>query len=393
MLTFSTTTRPRHTAVEALRLLPAVTLTASVILVLTTRAAAQESPAPPAPGGAAQDTLKVSVEEVRIPVAAYREDGRFDPTLAPDDLLVREDGVAQRVTGVSRTPAHVLLVADTGGELNPSKTARLTGAVAAALVGALRPEDRVALMQVNARVELIHGWSTDRAASVKAIRTKLLSGKRSALAEGLLRAADYLEQAPAGNRHLVIISDGLDSGGGRAPLGEALKRLTAAGATVHVISYTSVGRRVPRPPVTRPREGSSLPDEGVMSIPHAARQPEDKRADMRDVLEAKGGGVVDLERLFGRGKGIKKELARREGEFGELAEETGGGLWLPGTAEEMLEQAAEVAREVDSRYVVTYRPLRPLAEAEAGEYRRLDVLARRQGLRVRSRRGYVVKLP
>jgi hypothetical protein len=88
---------------------------------------------------------------------------------------------------------------------------------------------------------------------------------------------------------------------------------------------------------------------------------------------------------------VKKELARREAEFGELAGETGGRLWLPVTAEEMLRQAEEAARDVDSRYVVTYKPRRPLAEA--GEYRKLDVVARRQGLSVRSRRGYVARVP
>ena len=35
----------------------------------------------------------------------------------------------------------------------------------------------------------------------------------------------------------------------------------------------------------------------------------------------------------------------------------------------------------------------PVAAYDAGEYRKLDVLARRQGLVVRSRRGYVAKLP
>jgi len=90
---------------------------------------------------------------------------------------------------------------------------------------------------------------------------------------------------------------------------------------------------------------------------------------------------------------LKEQLEQREAEFGELAAETGGALWLPSTADEMLRQAAEAAREIDSRYVVTYKPRRPLAEAKAGEYRKLDVLARRQGLVVRSRRGYVARLP
>src|SRR5215207_8507793 len=125
------------------------------LCVMTPEAAAQE------------DVLKVSVEEVRIPCAAYDAGGRFDPTLSVDDLLVREDGEPQRVTGVYRVPAYVLLLADTGGEQNPVKTARLTGDVAAGLVLALRPGDGVAVMQVSGRAELIHGWTNDLTAVVK----------------------------------------------------------------------------------------------------------------------------------------------------------------------------------------------------------------------------------
>ena len=307
--------------------------------MLTPEAAAQEE--------AGQDVLKVSVEEVRIPVAAFDAGGRFDPTLSSDDLLVREDGEPQRVTGVYRVPAYVLLLADTGGELNPLKTARLTGGVAAGLVSALRQGDGVAVMQVSGRAELIQGWTTDLPGVAKTIQTKLLSGKRSVLAEGLVRAAEYLQKAPAVNRHLVIISDGLDSGGGSLKYEEELKRLAVSGVTVHVISYTSLGLKAERPPATRPRVKNSVPEEGIMSIPKSDRNPCDQVPDMRGIMEAKGGGVIDLDRLFRRGGEVKKELARREAEFGELAAETGGGLWLPSTVDEMLRQAAEVAREID----------------------------------------------
>ncbi|MET0646953.1 MAG: VWA domain-containing protein [Pyrinomonadaceae bacterium] len=342
---------------------------------------------------AGQDVLKVSVEEVRIPVAAYDDTGRFDPTLSSDDLLVREDGEPQRVTGVYRVPAHVLLLADTGGELNPSKTARLTGDVAAGLVSSLRHGDRVALMEVSNRAELIQDWTGDLHEAARVALTKLLSGKRSALAEGLARAAVLLQQTPPGNRHLVIISDGLDSGGGPLSLAEALKRLAVSGVTVHVISYTTLAIKAKRPPATRLREKNSMPEEGIMSLPKNDTTPEDAVPSMRGIMEAKGGGVVDLDRLFRRGDDLKKELARREAEFGELTAETGGGLWLPSTAVEMRRQAAAAAREIDSGYVVTYKPRRSLADAKPGEYRKLDVLARRQGLTVRSRRGYVAKLP
>lgn len=373
------------TALTSPKGLSAILTFALALVVPAAEAAAQEE--------AGQEVLKVSVEEVRIPVAAYGAGGRFDPTLSDDDLLVREDGEPQRVKGVYRLPAHVLLLADTGGESNPLKTARLTGEIAAGLVSALRSGDRVALMQVSNRVELVQEWSGDLHGLARTIPDRLLSGKRSALAEGLVGAAEYLRKAPHGNRHLVIISDGLDSGGGPLGFDEALRRLAASGVTVHVISYTSLALGAKRPPATRPRERNSVPEEGIMSIPRSDMNPCDQVPDMRGIMEAKGGGVVDLDRLFRRGGELKKELARREAEFGELAAETGGGLWLPTSADEMRRQAAEAAREIDSSYVVTYRPRRPLADAKAGEYRRLDVLARRQGLTLRSRRGYVAGLP
>jgi VWFA-related protein len=363
------------------------------LCLLIPEATAQVTPTPELQDEANQDVLKVSVEEVRIPVAAYDAGERFDPTLSVDDLLVREDGEAQRVTGVLRVPACVLLLADTGGEANPLKTARLTGGVAAGLVSALRQGDSVALMQVSNRAELLQGWTSDLPGVARTVRARLLSGKRSALTEGMTHAAEYLRKAPPANRHLVIISDGLDSGAGPSTFEEVLKRLAASGVTVHVISYTTLALKAERPSATRPREKNSMPEEGIMSLPKEDATPGDQVPGMRGIMEAKGGGVVDLDRLFKRGGKLKKELARREAEFGELTEETGGALWLPSTAGEMHRQAAEAAREIDSRYVVTYKPRRPLADAKPGEYRKLDVLARRQGLVVRSRRGYVAKLP
>ena len=74
----------------------------------------------------------------------------------------------------------------------------------------------------------------------------------------------------------------------------------------------------------------------------------------------------------------------------QMAEETGGQIFLPKTSEEMIAQAREAARQVGAEYVVTYRPKRPLSSADRGEYRRIEVASRRVGLSLRSRRGYVV---
>ena len=333
-----------------------------------------------------QDVLKIPIEEVRVPVFASDEHGRLDTQLSVDDLLIREDGVAQKLRGVYRVPAYVLLLADTGGQVNLLKTVRLTSDVAVEFVSELRPDDLVAVMQVNNKVELVNDWSTNHREAIQSLRTKLLPGKRSALSEGLTQAVEHLQKMPAGNRHLVIISDGLDEA---FKFDEVIKDTTGSGIAVHVISYTSLTGRVHTVPVSRPREKSAVPQELILAMPHTHDPRDPQTYDMKDILQAKGGVTVDVDRLFRR-SGVKKEIAQRELEFGQLAEETGGVAWLPETVSEMMSEAAEAAHDIDSQYVVTYKPQRPLAEAKPGEYRKLDVISRRVGLRVRSRRGYVV---
>src|SRR3954468_22651184 len=81
--------------------------------------------------GAVQDTIRISVEEVRIPILAQDQFGHFDPAVELADLMVRENGVLQRMTSLYRVPANVVLVLDTGGELNPAKVVTVIEEVAA----------------------------------------------------------------------------------------------------------------------------------------------------------------------------------------------------------------------------------------------------------------------
>ncbi|HEV2836369.1 MAG TPA: VWA domain-containing protein, partial [Pyrinomonadaceae bacterium] len=156
----------------------------------------------------AQEPVRVFVEEVRIPITAKDSSGRFDPTLELSDLLLRENGIAQPLKSVYRMPASVLLVLDTGEELNRAKNIRLTRETAAALVSGLQPNDQIAVMQVNNRVELLQSWSTDQTNALKSL-SQLIPGKRSALRAGLLSAVEQFSKVPPGNSHLVLISDGV----------------------------------------------------------------------------------------------------------------------------------------------------------------------------------------
>jgi hypothetical protein len=101
-------------------------------------------------------------------------------------------------------------------------------------------------------------------------------------------------------------------------------------------------------------------------------------------------GITFDPALRRRRKEAEREMERGEIRLKTLTEETGGRLRQPDSEEGMSIEAANVAREIDSQYVVTYSPKRPLRRAPATEYRRIHVGARRQGLTLRARRGYIV---
>jgi len=353
-----------------------------------------QTSAPAAPSKApetqlVQDSVKISIEEVRVPVTAIDASGRFDPTVVIDDLLLREDGVVQQLRSLYRIPGSVLLILDTGGEQNLAKSVRLTREVAEALVAALQNDDQIAVMQVNNRVELVQEWTRNKSDVIHSLEKRLFPGKQSALGEALIAAAQYFDKVPASNHHLVLVSDGVVRKAIEPELDEALKSTISANITVHVISYTSLGLKAKKPEPTRPRVKSAVDKNLIDALP-STRFKEDPTPDLKTLMGTKGGVAVDIDRLIA--VGIKKTLKEREKQFLAITEETGGTSSFPASAAEMIDQAADVAREVDSQYILSYKPLRPRDSSTVNEYRRIDIFSRRVGLNVRARRGYLATI-
>lgn len=335
-----------------------------------------------------QEQIKVFTEEVRLPIVAFDDYGHFDPSLEMEDLLVLEDGVPQQIRSIQHMPANVLLLLDTGNEITLAKSVNVTRGVVMRLLANLRGEQRVAVMQFNERVQLLQDWTTDREQIKSVLKTKLFSGKRSRLSEGVEMAAEKLmKDTPTGSRHVVIITDGVEQPGGRVAYADAVKRLVAAQATVHIISYTTLVRlaiddRGKRGIV---RKGDGVQRDGTPSGQDPTLPPGMTRSPSITFA------TIDLDREMRRWyKKYSDSTKESEARLVTLARETGGQILLPTTTEAMLAHGEEVARDIGAQYVVTYKPKRPLAESRAGEYRRIEVAARRTGVTLRARRGYVV---
>jgi VWFA-related protein len=343
---------------------------------------------PPEPRAEVQERVKVFTEEVRLPVNATDTYGHYDPALEVDDVLVLEDGVPQQIKSVRHIPANILLVLDTGGDSNGlgglSKKTSTTRDVALRVISRLREGDRIAVLQSSNQAELVQPWTSDVSKIAYVLKWKLFATKRSRIFETMAKAAQLLSDQPEGSRHVILITDGVESPGGKVAVGEAIKQLVAARATVHVISYTEFVRQTvdKRPSnVTtgmRPASSDPITANDPTLPPGVSRNPSFGAAIRFDPAMTKVR------------KAYEAETRKSEKWLTELATETGGRVFLPVSTAEMIAKGEEVARDIGAEYVVTYRPTRPLAEAEPGEYRKVAVASRRVGLYLRSRRGYVV---
>ena len=220
-----------------------------------------------------------------------------------------------------------------------------------------------------------------------ALKTKMSSGKRARFSEAVAAAAELLKDRPEGTRHVVLITDGVDTAGGKFDRAEAFTKLAAARATIHVLSYTEFVRQknvnkksdlvVGQLPTNRDPITSNDPTQP----PGTTRSP------------SFGVGIRFDPEMKRQRKGYEAEVKKSQQILTGIAEESGGQIFLPKSNEEMLAQAQQAAKQIGAEYVVTYRPKRALAYAKRGEYRKVEVASRRVGLSLRSRRGYVVPTP
>lgn len=367
---------------------------AALFAFAATQSSSQQSANPtpsPSPSPSPEESVKVFTEEVRLPVVAFDSYGHYDPTLELDDILVLEDGVAQQLRSLRHVPANVLFLLDTGGELSGlggmSKNTSLTREVASRLVMKLEDGASIAVMQSGNATEMLQPWTTDKAAVLKTLKNKLISTKRSRISDAIVTAGLQLKDRPEGSRHVVMITDGVDSPGGKVDRSEAMRKLMAARATVHVISYTEFVRQIdksrPGAVAIGPRPASSDPIRATDPT-----QPPGQNRSPSYGISIRFDPAMKRQR-----KAYEAEVKKSQQALKNIADETGGRMMLPVDGMEMLAQANEVARAIGAEYVVTYRPKRPLAEAQPGEYRHIEVASRRVGVSLQSRRGYLVPQP
>ena len=362
-----------------------INVTVIVMFSITVAIAQEVIPTPIPP----EQTVKINTEEVQVNVMAQNRFGRFESNLTKEDLLVVEDGVPQEITSLRRTPANVLLLLDTGGELNFVKTSKLTGFAAKIVLNNLKAEDYFAVMQYNNKIESVSDWSNNKDEAFAAIDKKLFSGKRSRLAEALNEAAKNFQNRPLGNRHLVLISDGMESVATAIEREKAFQNLLAHNITVHIISYTQLEAEIAKTAGKRLKLGDGTKKQAIppevqeqilQSIPYPQRQT------FKIMMEAPPIVIFDLdtERLkFIRRR--REVWLESEIKLKDISEKSGGIFYAPETLETLLTFGSKIAETIDSQYVLTYLPKRQFADSPSGEIRKIRVSTSCVGVEIKAR--------
>jgi VWFA-related protein len=358
-------------------------------LMFTLSALAQDDvKAPP------DEPIKIPTEEVHLNVTAQTSNGAFVATLKPDDLLIVEEGMPQKIESMKKVPASVLLLLDTGGNLNFAKTLNMTRLTAKLLVEKLSSDNSIAVLQSYNKIETVSDWTKNRETVQDTLDKKLFSGNLSRFSDSVAAAIKMFDARPLENRHLVFIGDALDSFANDAARQKALADLLAANITVHVIGYNKMeAERVKGATrsfqIGEEREAPRVPDhvleQIIESLPRLARDG------FRRMAKSERLFVIRLDKKSIQLAKQKREAwIKGETELQTLAEDTGGFFQSPEAPETMWLAALEIAKAIDSQYVVTYVPTKPFTGSNATESRKIRVGTHCSGVEIRARQKVVL---
>jgi hypothetical protein len=329
---------------------------------------------------------KIETEEIKVNISAFDERGNFAKSLSKEDVVIIENGRLHQANSLRRISANVLILLDVGNEISFAKNQKNTLKMAKSMIENLQEYDSVAIMQYADKVELISDWSKNRGESIQNLTKKIGFGKRSVFNEALNQAIDFFQKSKTENRHLVLISDGIDSFNRKENKDLAYSKLFSSDINVHVLSYTKMQQNVLTGKQNILIKGEAkpqrMPEEILITLP----------TDVKRTARMPRIGSINIDReMIKKQKEQVATIKKSESSLTEIADNTNGEIFLPETSEEMLEKTKDLAKIIDSQYVITYIPKISLSESTNGEIRLIEVSSKRAGVIVQARRKLIVK--
>jgi VWFA-related protein len=303
------------------------------------------------------EVLRVETNLVQLNVGVVDRQGRAILNLSRNDFVVYENDVRQTIQSFepTTTPFSLVLLLDMSGSTLGFRQTLKTSAMR--FIDALAPDDRVAIVIFNDKVDLLQKFTSDRRKIADAI--DLAQGKGQTSFYNALRFS-MRQLAGEGKRRkaIIVLTDGLDTDMRRAD------REAASSATTNEAAIASI------------KPGQSAPLNSVLNV-----------ADNIGVtvypLALPSGDARLLP--FPDPQQIAMYTAARA-RLQALADRTGGRLSEIRRLEDMGRLYAEVAAELRTLYSVTYQPSGE--RKRDGSWRAIRIEVTRPDMIARTKSGY-----
>jgi len=305
-----------------------------------------------------EDVVRVDTALVQLNVGVVNARGQSIRSLSQSDFTVYEDGVKQPILNFEPTeaPFSLVLLLDMSGS-TVSFRPQLKQAVGRFL-DALKPADRVAVIQFNKKVKTLSGFTSDMAKTEYAIKIAEGAGE-TYFYDALRYALKELEKEGKRRKAIVVLTDGLDTGMRNADRAMAAKAESDAAAVASIDPKAS----------SELNSVLSAADKlGVTIYPLALPSGDPKRLPLQSPV-------------------ITAIYAAARSRLQNIADRTGGRLYEIQRLDQMARLYAEVAADLRSLYSVAYRG----APGRDGKWREIRIEVAQPELLARTRPGYFAR--
>ncbi|HEY8226376.1 MAG TPA: VWA domain-containing protein [Pyrinomonadaceae bacterium] len=303
-----------------------------------------------------EDVVRTNISLVQLNVGVVDRQGRAITSLTRNDFTVYEDGVKQSIQSFepAQAPFSLVLLLDMSGS---TITFRQQLKLASQrFLDALAPDDRVAVVQFNAKIKSLTGFSTNRLKTAYAIEIASGAGETH-FYEALQYALSELNKEGKRRKAIVVLTDGLDSNLRKHD------RQTVAQAQTDAEALAAIK------PENSPELNAVLraaDRQGVTIYPLALPSGDPKR------LPIPGPDITGI-------------YAAARMRMQALAERTGGRLNEINRLEKMAELYREVAADLRTLYTVAYQAP---SDRPSGKWHEIKVEVNHPELIARTRPGY-----
>jgi VWFA-related protein len=293
-------------------------------------------------------SFSVSVNLVKVPVSVFDEHGNLVTNLRSENFRVWEDKAAQQIRsfGIDTNPVSVVMLLDTS--MSEKTELKKIREAAEEFVDALAPGDRVSLVTFDDEVYQKVDWTQDMR-KIKRALARITPGLRTALYDAMYFAAHDQLKDVDGRKAVILLTDCLNNQSS-VDFDDAALTIVQSQASLYVVSKTAMVR-----------EQAERERRVVM---------------LNDIYK----------RLFGQDADYVGEFFRkREAQMTDLAERTGGRSFFPTDYDQIKDVYAEVARELKSKYYLTYISNQKMA---ANSYHRIAIEYLEPASKIIYRKGY-----